>query len=203
MINYALTTKERVKEKLGITNNSFDSLFDRLIAGVTDYIENYCNRRFRKQTGIVEIVSVEEDNQSFFVLRNAPVSNLVVYYNSGTPSAPNWTEYPADGYELVGNGESGLVKIYGGVGKGVNVIKFVYDGGYLVDWSNEYDITKHNLPHDLAELADRLVIRWYKKRESAGKASESYEGGSVNWKETIDEEDKSILDYYKRVIFIV
>lgn len=204
VVAYALTTKERVKQKIGIAaaTTTSDDLIDRIISGVTDFIERYCgDRRFKQQTGISEIQSAETDGQTLFFLKQAPVSSLIAYYNSGTVASPIWTAYPAEDYQLYDDGKAGIVKIYGGVAKGVNVVKFVYTAGYLIDFANEFDPTKHTLPFDLAELADRLVIRWYKKREVAGKASESYEGGSVNWRDALDEDDKAVLDSYKRVPF--
>lgn len=203
-VEYALTTKERVKQKISIaTSVSNDELIDRLISGVTDFIECYCNRRFKQQVDISEIQSAEADSQKFFFLKQAPASSLTAYYNSGTVASPTWTAYPAEDYQLDEDGKSGIVRIYGGVGKGTNVVKFVYTAGYLIDFDNEFNSSMHTLPFDISELADRLVIRWYKKREAAGKASESYEGGSVNWRDALDEDDRMTLDSYRRVPFVI
>ncbi len=205
-IAHALTVKARIKQKMGIPTATItsDELLDRQIAGVTDFIENQCGgRRFKQQVAISEIQSVEADRQENFFLKQAPASALTAYYNAGTIATPVWTAYSTEDYQLVDDGKSGIVRVYGGVTKGTNVIKFVYTAGFLIDFDNESDITKHNLPFDLAELADRLVIRWYKKREAAGKISESYEGGAVNWRDTLDEDDKMTLDSYRRVPFAI
>jgi hypothetical protein len=43
---YSLTTRQRAKDRLGITSADFDTLLDRLISAATDFIESQTNRRF-------------------------------------------------------------------------------------------------------------------------------------------------------------
>ena len=45
---YALTSLQRVKDRLGLTSSGFDSLLERLINASTDLIESYCGRRFKE-----------------------------------------------------------------------------------------------------------------------------------------------------------
>ena len=49
-IAYALTTKEKVKEFLGITGTTNDALIDSLINYITDFIESYVGGRRFKET---------------------------------------------------------------------------------------------------------------------------------------------------------
>ena len=65
-----------------------------------------------------------------------------------------------------------------------------YVAGYLIDFANAGDITKHTLPYDLTELCERLVTRWFKRREAEGKDSDGFNGGLTVWAKELNEEDK-------------
>lgn len=79
--------------------------------------------------------------------------------------------------------------------KGAGVVRFVeddkeysvkYTGGYLVDFANENDITKHTLPEDLVGLITSLSASLYTKIQNGEMnekiiASESVEGQSVSY----------------------
>lgn len=200
VVDYALTTKTRVKDRLTITGTNFDALLDRLISATTDFIEGECGgRRFKKTTYTSEIYSVHARKQEYILLKQAPVSVLTsAQYRAGTPSTPNWTNFIADEFELLEDGKSGLVRIYGGAPYGVNAVRFTYDAGYLIDFASEVP-PNHTLPQDLTDLCERLVIKLFKKRESEGKQSEGFEGGSVTWKELLDESDQAIIARYRRL----
>jgi hypothetical protein len=202
VISHALTTKERVKNRLTITSTGFDTLFDRLISGVTDYIESQCDRRFKETTYTNEIYSIYNSNQTHLVLKQAPVSALSsVQYAAGTPSNKSWTNYSADDYELVDNGAIGMVKFYGAIPTGSNPIRLTYTAGYKIDFANAGSAT-HTLPFDLSDLAERLVVRWFKRRESEGKKNEGYDQSRIEWSTELMPEDKETIFKYKRVILI-
>ncbi len=69
----ALTSLQRVKDLLGITNADFDAILTREINSVTDYIERECNRHFLMQKYSSEIHSQWGARQNFVILRWAPV----------------------------------------------------------------------------------------------------------------------------------
>jgi len=196
----ALTTLKRVKERMTIANADHDTVLERLINAASDFIEGYLNRILKRTAYSNEIYSVYAPRQEMFGLKQTPVTTLTsAQYRAGTISSPNWTSFIADEYELVGDGKSGIVKIYGGVKEGVNVIRFTYTAGYLIDFDNTKDVSKHTLPFDLSELVERLVVRTFKRRDSEGKTSEGFEGAQVNWGAILDTEGKDILDRYRRV----
>ncbi len=185
---------------MAITNADHDIVLERLINGVTDLIEGNLNRKLKKATYSNEIYSVYAPRQEMFGLKQIPVITLTnAQYRAGTISSPSWTSFITDEYELVGDGKSGIVKIYGGVKEGVNVVRFTYDAGYLIDFDNTTDTEKHTLPFDLSELAERLVVRTFKRRDSEGKTSEGFEGAQVQWGAILDDEGKEILNRYRRV----
>lgn len=200
VVGYALTTKNRIKDRLQLTTAQHDVLFDRLISAITDYIEAECNRRFKQQAYANEVYSVYGAPQDYILLKQAPVLTLsAAQYRAGTPSNPNWTNFIADQFELLEDGKSGIVKIYGSAPKGANILRFTYTAGYLIDFDNVGDTTKHTLPLDLTDLAERLAIKLFKKRDAEGKASESYQGGSVTWNELLDDVDKQMIARYRRL----
>ena len=198
-ISYALTTRDRFKTRLQITNADFDALFDSLIAAVTDLIENKAGRRFLETTYTNEVYSVYGAQPEFVCLKQAPVSSLTSFqYRAGIVSSPSWTDFITDQYELLEDGESGIIRVYGGVPRGVNAIRATYKAGFKIDFTAVTDTTKHTLPFDLTDLAERLVTKLFKRREAEGKQNEAYAGGQVSWKELLDPIDIEIINSYSR-----
>lgn len=200
VVGYALTTKNRIKDRLQLETTQHDVLFDRLISSVTDFLEGECNRRFKQQTFTNEIYSVYGDRQEFILLKQAPVGSVTsAQYRAGTKTNPSWTDFVADDWELLEDGKSGIVKVYGGALRGVNMARFTYQAGYLIDFDNAGDTTKHTLPFDLSDLSERLVVKLFKRRDSEGKTTEGFEGGSVSWADLLDGFDREIIARHRRL----
>jgi Phage gp6-like head-tail connector protein len=188
----ALTNLERVKTRLSIENASNDKLIERLIMGVTDHLESLCNRKFAFGTYTNEVYSIPSGNIDMLALKQTPVVSLTsLEYRLGTVGSPAWTPYLADDYELINDGKSGLVRIYGGIYRGTNIIRATYTAGYKIDFSDPTDVSKHTLPFDLTK---RL-----KKRDHEGKSNESFDGGTVTWSRFIETGDQPIIDRYTRL----
>ncbi len=199
-VAHALTSFQRVKDRLGITVVGFDALLERMIDASTDMIESYCVRRFKETAYSNELVGVESDGGHMAMLKQAPVTVLTsVQYRAGTPDNPSWTSYLASEFELVGDGTSGLVRIYGGVPRGTNNIRISYTAGYKINFASPYDPAQHTLPFDLSDLCERLVVKAFKKRESAGKQTESAGEASTSWMQSFETEELAALDRYRRV----
>lgn len=195
----ALTTLERMKTRLTITGIDFDTLLERLVMSVTDQIESLCNRKFGEATYTNELYTVYGSEQDMIALNNIPVTALSsLQYRAGTPSAPSWTSFIADQYEIVRDGKNGLVRVYGGLSRGENNIRATYVAGYKIDFTNVTDPTKHNLPFDITDLAERLITKKFKKRDAEGKSQESFERNSVTWESLLTQEDKDIIARYGR-----
>lgn len=197
---HSLTNLTRVKNRLTLDTPAFDAVLERMIGAVTDRVEGECNRRFKSTTYTSEVYSYDEGTQRRYVFLNqTPVTALTsLSYRAGTPSNPSWTAFGADDYELMGDGKSGLVRVYGGIPRGVNTVRATYTAGYLIDWDNITDTTKHTLPFDLTDLCERMVVKEFKKRESEGRSAESFEGGSVTWEKLLNDDDKEIVNRYRR-----
>lgn len=195
----ALTSLSRVKSRLTISSADHDTVLERLIMGASDHIQSFCNRTFKRQTYTNEIYSPPARGMDTLALKQTPVVSIsAAEYRAGTPSAPSYTAFTTDQFEIVNDGAAGLVRVYGGVPYGTNAIRFTYIAGYLIDFENPASAT-HTLPFDLSDLCERLVTKLWKRRESEGKTAEALEGSSVSWGELLTKEDREILSRYTRV----
>ena len=125
-------------------------------------------------------------------------------YRAGVVSAPNWTPFIQDQFELVDNGKAGLVRVYGIMPRIYNnMVRASYVAGYLIDFANAGDTTKHTLPGDLTRTCENIVVRWFKRREQAGKTSEAFQGTTITFNKELDSEDLTVIGKYQRapVIF--
>ena len=200
LLSYALTTVQRLKDRLVISGSTHDTQLQRLANGITDFIESYCNRRFLRTTYTQEVYSIHAKNARFLILRNAPVASISAFqYSIGTPSNKSWTDYSADDYELVENGKSGLIRCYATLPYGTNTVRVTYAAGYLINFGNAGDNSTHTLPADLTEVAERMIVRAFKRRDNEGKDTESFDGGSVTWSKYLTDDDKVILAKYERL----
>jgi len=276
---YALTSLSRVKDRLQITDTSFDSVFTRLINGATDFIERECGKsglemypndgHFVQKKYTNEVYSVHGSKQQRLVLRNAPVLYLIVtgdltqgsatvnnvtpstgitagmplydiqglfpqgtvvssvsgstiamsnpasttqtgatfeisglikfQWRGGTPSNPNWTDFITDQFELEEQGHSGIVRVYGVMPRLYsNMLRATYVAGFPEDWSNAGNGSTHQLPSDLTNLCENLVVRIFKRRAIDGKASENIQGATTAWKDKLDALDLNVIANYKR-----
>jgi Phage gp6-like head-tail connector protein len=94
---YALTTLARVKDRLQITPPDSDAVLTRIINGATDLIERECGKsglerfpndgHFVQKKCLNEVYSVQGTKQDKLVLRNAPVTYLIVTGNLTAGSA--------------------------------------------------------------------------------------------------------------------
>lgn len=191
-----LTTKERVKARLTISGTSFDTLLDRLVSSVSSFIKGEIHREL-KEADYVEMYSIYQSKRNL-MLNQYPVSAISkVEYRRGSYSDPDWTEYSRDEYELDGDGKAGILGL-AFMAVGINKIRVSYTAGYKIDFTKETDITKHNLPEEISDLCERLVVKWFRKRDSWGKTSEGSQGDSVSWKNELEEEDRRVISRYKK-----
>lgn len=174
---YALTTLQKVKDYLGITDTTLDTLIQASINQQTDFIESFCGaRRFLRTTYTGEIYDSKPGRCIF--LNNFPITSLTaVYYRGGTVSSPVWNTYSADGYLLYGN--SGYVKFYAMLPEVSQGLKFDYVAGYLIDFTHELDTTYHTLPFDLTQACTQLVAEDVNTRQAIGLSMMATEGQQV------------------------
>jgi len=198
--SYALTTVARVKDRLNMSESNLDTVLARIISGVTDLIEGECGgRRFLETTYTNEIVTIFNKNQKMLGLKNFPISSISsLQYRTGLKSNPNYTDFNTDDWEILGDGASGLIRVYGLFNE-VNALRMTYVAGYKISWDNVGNVAIHNLPADLSDLCERLTIKLFKKREQEGKTSETFEGATVTYEDLINDADKRIIARYRRL----
>ncbi len=195
----ALTSLARVKNRLTLETSVFDTLLERMINTASARIEGECGRTFKRETVTYELHSKEVPSKYLFLLKTPVISISAVQYRAGTPSTPVWTSYTTDEFELIGDGKSGIVQVYGVIPVGSNTTRVTYVGGYLIDWDNTTDTTKHTLPYDITDLCERLVVKMFKRRESEGRKNESFDGGSVSYEKLLDSDDVQIINRHRRL----
>lgn len=197
IVNHALTTVARVKSRLDIATGTttWDALLAELINAATDFIEGECGgRRFATQAVTNETHSLD-DGQKIVVLRNPPATITSIYHKTGTPGTPAWTALTTEDYELEDDGKYGVLHILNGA-SGTNAIRANYTGGYTTGFG-----TNHNLPYDVSDLCERLVVWAFKRRDHEGKSSDSAQEAAVSWREAITSDDRRIIRRYSRQAF--
>lgn len=211
LLPYALTTPQRVKDLLDIRDVDSDPVIIRFINAATDFIQNSCNgRKFLQQTYTNEVYSASNTKQKYLILRQCPVVSVSSFqYRAGPPSAPNWTSFIVDQYELLNpqqdiNGDtyypSGIIRIYGYIPMLYNnMTRVTYVAGYKIDFDNAGDTTKHTLPADLSRLCDNLVVRWFKRRDFAGMNAKTLDSSTINFRDKLDQDDLNIIAQYRVV----
>ncbi|CAB4151586.1 gp6 domain containing protein [uncultured Caudovirales phage] len=202
MIDYALTTIVRVKDRLQITTTLFDDVLNRMVAAATGRIEQITGRRFASTTHANELYDGSDDYgfaKSTTILKNAPVTSIGgIAYKTGLNSAPIWTTMSQDTYNVA------LVDgiVYTTMPTGRQNIRMVYTAGYEINWSDTYGTT-HTLPYDVTDVCERLVVKMFKKRDSEGRSQESFGESSITWeKGLIDEQEMNIILGYVRNDFV-
>jgi len=201
-VDWALTTLARVKNRLGIKVADFDTLIEQIINSMTDWIEGQCGgRRFKETTYANDSFdgSRPRERKRNLVFKNAPINSLTSFqYNIGLIGSPAWSDIFPEEYQLLD--KEGMVYMSTGLPVGLRNIRVSYSAGYKIDFSHETDTTKHALPFDVSNLAERLAVKEFKRREDVGKSGETVGDATVNYFDHLEEEDKAVLSRYKRII---
>lgn len=181
-----LTSTANVKSFAGISVSTYDTLLGLLIDGVSSYIENETGRTFAS-AAYTEYFNGGADE---FCIKNRPIAStpaVVISYNNGTNSVPNWVAVSVD--DIAVDYTTGLITCtYGHLPRGVQNVKIVYTGGYA------------SSPADLELVCKQLVAKAFEQRKATGKTRESLGGASIDWKNTLDPEQASTLDKYKNIV---
>lgn len=273
MYGDALTTKERVKDRLGIDNTSFDTVLTNIILAVTARIEQMTGRRYIQATYTHELHDGSDlygTRRKYLIVKNAPIQALSsISYNAGTNGNPSWTEFDEDDYHA--DLEAGIIYFPHGMPSGFRNIRITYTGGFSgysygienfwvfnitptgdVDGSNltftlpeeatqvivyadgtreaspnvaftspsdEFTLaagrapfttiaadylranaaeeSDYYLPADLVEVCEEAVTRIFKRRDSEGKTSETFQESSITWARSVftDEDLRTIRNY--------
>lgn len=197
VVTYALTTRQKVKDFLNIKTNDSDPIIDALINSLTAFVENYCGGRRFASTSYVEIKDTYASSNLYF--NQKPVITLTaVEYRAGVPSSPTWTTYSANGY--LSYLPQGFLRFYTRFRPMAQAFRLTYTAGYLIDWANETDPTKHTLPFDLSQVCTEITAKTFNTRFAQGISSESTEGQSITYETDryeLNDTHKATLNMYK------
>lgn len=193
----ALTDLASVKEYLGITASTDDTLIGNLITRAQSMIETYCNRDSFDSASYTEYRDPNRRNS--VVVRNTPITVLTSVSTRATSST--WTAVSSDEYDFdADSGTVGIVStsvdvwarggvnpdmVQGRLGTGLKAVQIVYTGGYS------------SIPGDLEQGCIDLVAHLYgggseaRLSRARGIASESL--GYTSWTYLTDEAKASFM----------
>lgn len=194
-----LTTVAKVKDFLGIVSADNNSTFAVLIKGVSATMERYCGRSFL-QASYTEYLDAKPGNTKLF-LKNWPITSLTsLKYRTGSWATPTWQAFGASDYLLTE--EIGRVNLSVSLPEADKYIQAIYVGGYLIDFTDEDDLTSHTLPFDLTQIATEWVAKIFNTRKATGILSESTEGQSITFREQkVGTEFESRLAPFRNINF--
>jgi len=205
-----------IKAKIKLTDSQAqDSVLNEMIQGVSSLIESYCDREFEHKRRIQYFDSY---NGSIFYTNSWPITNVQLVQertnlDNAVPgdSQPvgdavdittlsNLSSQPAGTWE---NLNSFLVKkntgevIVSGVFRGLQNIRLVYEGGYVINWD---DAAVHTLPKDLSMVAEKIVVKLFKRREQEGYRSITFDQSTITLDAVIDTFDRKVMMNYKKMV---
>lgn len=206
---YALTTVARFKTYAGISTSDNDTLIEYLIDAVTEYVENECDRRFKKTTYTGQ--KVDSEGSTKIVLPQWPVvsgETFTLYEREstsgyGSDDSGDWDDIDSDDYRIDYN--AGIITANFKFSEGEQNYKVDYTAGY--DFENESGTLKTLASVGLSDLEMavwKLLSREYQKRKGSGDIQrlQLYNYEVVFAKEAYsDDEIREILDKYKRFDF--
>lgn len=212
-----LTTTGRVKRRLGLNNTNKDTFLDRLVVQVSEFVESKCNRIFEKDRYEEYIDGAEIYMPGYFSyvhVNNPPIKKLLgLHYlsdrqtvsdtgdesenvnldNLNEISAPNRTWKDFSYYEV--NDERGSILLQ--VPHGWKNVRIRYEGGFAKDFNNYEKNSKHEIPRDITELTERLIVKAYKKRAEEGLQSADFRDATRTYEGFLTAQDMKIINEYK------
>ncbi len=196
--SYALTSLDRLKAFLGITSSNYDTVLESLINSVSDFVENECDRRFKKTT--YSETKLDGQSSKELVLPQWPVvsgETFTLYERENN----GWDTINSDDY-LVDN-DSGIIRANFTFIRGFQNYKADYTAGYNFDVNEGIYLSSVGLS-DLENIVWKLVGRVYNERKIPSNISRMklYNYDVAFSKEAFsDDEIKEVLSKYQRISF--
>jgi len=196
--DYALTTAQRVADYAGLGTLSGTNLIvmERLVDSVTEFIENYTHRRYKKTTYTQELYNTE--NAPNLQLRNYPVDSSAVFSLERRTSGLNNDEWAGvDGQYFHVDNRNGVILSSGAnkFDRTTQGYRVTYTAGY--DYDNVATFLSDTEAGDI-EFAAWMLLEgiWNKRKGGFGIESEKIGDYSVKYRKEMMENDdlKAILD---------
>lgn len=196
-----LTTVARIKTFLGISGTTYDTILERLINMVSDFVEGYCDRTFRETANSNEIYDGTGTNK--LLLKNYPVDDSATFTleeRAGDYRVSSWNAIDAELYHVLWN--EGIVDFLGNRFREIpRHYRITYTSGYDFDNVTPGNTLESQGIGDLEYAVWKLVANAFRKRKHGTNVkSESIGDYSVSFRASTmtDQEIKDILDGYKR-----
>tara|TARA_R110000868_G_scaffold234542_2_gene488252 strand:- start:229 stop:816 length:588 start_codon:yes stop_codon:yes gene_type:complete len=190
LVAHALITLQTAKDFIGgISGSADDSRLELFINMATEYIETYCDRRFKQTTYTDEVISGAGSNE--LVLRNWPViGSVTLGKRNVVDNEESWDAVDADDFWI--DEEGGTVTGVTVFRKGTDNYRVTYSGGYAT------------IPYDLQYACASIVAQFWNRKQANGLKSESLGDHSVTFDvgaggSNIPAEVEAILDKYRNI----
>ena len=201
--SYALTTRQRLIDFLGLSglSSTQNTILDRIIDTATEYIENYCDRRFQQTAYTNEVYN--GDGSQFLQLQNYPVSSTASFTLGRRDSVANendWSTIDSEDYFV--HYDEGIVEYIKGL-KFQNAprrYRVSYTAGFNFDNSTTFlaDTEAGDVEYAMWRVC---ATAWQKRKGAVGVISERLGDYSVTYSKEVFEspEIKEVLDKYARL----
>lgn len=161
-------------------------LLEMLINAATDFMENYCRRRFLKTDYTNELY--DGDGTEMLFLKNYPIITIASIYWTYVDVAGQLID--SDEYKIYNSG--GYVYRAGGWIAGHQNIKINYTAGY--------DFAIDGIPSDLQDICNALVNLKYNQPDRAGVESERMGGYAISYsKDDLPADLKKQLNLWRKM----
>ncbi len=200
--SHALTLTDTVKDELGITGSTLDSVIERLINAASREMERIAGRHFERVTAQQDMVA--SFGSTKLILPRAPVSsvsaiaeldiegNVVLTYDASTyrvdDAEAGLVERP-QGWDSTAQMAWG-VRLHALQGSERKSIRVTYDAGWITPWQEDAaypggSVGTRDLPEDLEEACIQAACHLYARRgESMAIKSEKMGDASVTYVDT-------------------
>ena len=194
-----ICTLTDVKDRLGLTDTEYDTMINRLIAGLETIFENYTRRKLL--VSAVDVTEYFSGCGSLLLLNRWPVVSITsvkLAYDYDFDSADALVENTE--LRQVAAGKNGIIhRINMSWPENPDTIQVIYRGGYCSAGQTPGE-GEFALPADLREAAIEQASFLFKRKDDIGLSSVSAEGGSISKFSAMDllPMVKKILDNYKK-----
>lgn len=198
LLSYALTTVARVKTFMGISVATYDTVLEYMVNSVTDFIENYCDRRFKETTYTNE--EYDGNGTKKLLLKQYPVDTagtLTLAQRDSIDNNSSWTTIDSEDYFVKANG---LIEYANGFFHKYPLhYRMTYTAGY--DYDNAASYLSDVGAGDLEWACWELVRNAFENRKTPDNVkSESLADYSITYMDITmtNGRIKEVLDKYKR-----